>query len=469
MRRLKRLGWERMNEKINKNVKTLLGDPKKAIIKLAIPIIIGGFVQTLYNFVDGIWVSGLGQDSLAAVGIFMPFMMILSALAMGIGVGGSSAISRAIGAKNRKRAGNIGDHTIIIGTLIGVLIGFSMFPFLHSIFISMGAGPKTAELATQYGKIIIIGSPFMFLSSLGNAILRGEGDTKRAMYVMLISSILNIVLDPIFIYTLNMGVVGAAVATIISIILSALVIMYWLIVKKDTYVQLRLRYFKIKKDIIKEIFKVGLPSSLSQLSMSFTMIILNTIVIMAGGDYGMAVFSGGWRIVMLAIVPLMGFAAAVTSVTGAAYGARNIKNLKTGYYYAIKIGTVVGLITGVIIGVFAPQFTYLFTYSENSSHLAPGIIEFLHYIVFYFPGVASGMLTSSMFRGIGKGTYSLLQTIIRTLILQIVFAYFIGIYLNMGLPGIWIGIVLANWSASIFALLWGKWVIKKIESSWVMG
>ena len=455
-----------MNDKINKNVKMLLGDPKKAILKLAIPIIIGGAVQTLYNFVDGIWVSGLGQDSLAAVGIFMPFMMILSALAMGIGVGGSSAISRAIGAKDRKRAGNIGDHTIIVGVLIGVIAGFSIFPFLNYIFLAMGASANTAMLATQYGQIIILGSPFLFLSSLGNAILRGEGDTKRAMYVMIISSVLNIILDPIFIYTLNMGVVGAAIATVISIILSATVIMYWLIVKKDTYVQLRLRYFKMKKDIIKEIFKVGLPSSLSQISMSFTMIVLNTIVIMAGGDYGMAVFSGGWRIVMLAIVPLMGFAAAVTAVTGAAYGAKNIENLKTGYYYAIKIGTLVGLITGVIIGVFAPQFTYLFTYSSSSAHLAPGIIEFLRYIVLYFPGVASGMLTSSMFRGIGKGNYSLAQTILRTLVLQILFAYFMGIYLNLGLPGIWIGIVVANWTASIFAFFWGRAVVRNLEKKW---
>ncbi len=455
-----------MNEKINKNVKMLLGDPKKAILKLAIPIIIGGMVQTLYNFVDGIWVSGLGEDSLAAVGIFMPFMMILSALAMGIGVGGSSAISRAIGARDRKRAGNIGDHTIIVGVLIGVIAGFSIFPFLNSIFLSMGASSNTANLATQYGQIIILGSPFIFLSSLGSAILRGEGDTKRAMYVMIISSILNMVLDPIFIYSLNMGVVGAAIATVISIILSASVIMYWLIVKKDTYVQLRLRYFKMKKDIILEIFKVGLPSSLAQISMSFTMIILNTIVIMAGGDYGMAIFSGGWRIVMLAIVPLMGFAAAVTAVTGAAYGAKNIENLRMGYYYAVKIGTVVGLLTGVIIGVFAPQFTYLFTYSKSSSHLAPGIINFLHFIVLYFPGVASGMLTSSMFRGIGKGTYSLALTILRTLILQIIFAYFIGIYFDLGLQGVWIGIVLANWTASLLAYFWGRAVVKRLEIKW---
>lgn len=179
--------------------------------------------------------------------------------------------------------------------------------------------------------------------------MRGEGDTKRAMYVMIISSVMNMFLDPIFIYILKMGVVGAAVATVISIIFSAVIIMYWLIWKKDTYAQLRLRYFHHDWDITKEIFRVGLPSSLAQISMAFTRVILNTVVLMAGGDYGMAIFSGGWRIVMLAIVPLMGIAA---SVTGAAYGARNIKNLKTAYIYAVKIGTLIGLITGIFLGMF---------------------------------------------------------------------------------------------------------------------
>ena len=455
-----------MNEKVKKNVKILLGDPKKAIIKLAIPIMIGGMVQTLYNFVDGIWVAGLGQSSLAAVGLFMPFMMILSSLAMGIGVGGSSAISRAIGARDKKRAGNIGDHTIIMGVIIGLITGFSMLPFLNDIFLSMGATPETAELATAYGTIIILGTPFTFLSSLGSAILRGEGDTKRAMYVMIISSVMNMFLDPIFIYILKMGVVGAAVATVISIIFSAVIIMYWLIWKKDTYVQLRLRYFHHDWDITKEIFRVGLPSSLAQISMAFTMVILNTIVLMAGGDYGMAIFSGGWRIVMLAIVPLMGIAASVTSVTGAAYGARNIKNLKTAYIYAVKIGTLIGLITGIFLGMFAPQFTYLFTYSQGSSHLAPGIIQFLRFVVFYFPGVAGGMLTSAMFRGIGKGTYSLIQTILRTLVMQVIFTYLLGIVFDLGLPGIWLGLVFANWTASIGAFLWGRATIEKIIKEW---
>ncbi len=453
--------------KANRNVALLLGDPKRAIIKLSIPIMIGGMVQTLYNFVDGIWVSGVGADSLAAVGLFMPFMMILSALAMGIGVGGSSAISRAIGAKNRIRAGNVAEHTLLMGTVIGVAVGYSMIPFLYRIFVAMGASSRVASLATSYGTVIILAAPLTFLSSLGNSILRGEGDTKRAMYVMLISSLLNMVLDPVFIFGLGMGVVGAAVATVISIAVSATVIMYWLLVKRDTYVQLKLRYFHRDWGIMKEILGVGLPSSLAQISMSLTMIFLNTIVIMAGGDYGMAVFSGGWRVVMLAIVPMMGIAAAVTSVSGAAFGAKNPKNLKIGYFYAIKIGTLIGILTGALIWIFAPQLTYLFAYSESSAYLAPGIVEFLRYIVFYFPSVASGMLTSSMFRGIGKGTYSLAMTVLRAIVMQISLAYLFGIVLGYGLPGIWAGIVVANITASTIALLWGRSVINRLRHTWM--
>ncbi len=455
-----------MKEKHRKNVEILTGDPKKAIIKISVPIMIGGLFQTLYSFVDGIWVSGIGPDSLAAVGLFMPFMLILTSIAMGLGVGGSSAISRAIGANDRVRASNAAEHTLIAGTVIGSVISFSILPFLHSVFTIMGAGKDVTALATAYGTVIIVGSPLIFISNLGSAILRGEGDTKRAMYLMLISSALNMVLDPFFIFTLNMGVVGAAIATMIAISTNSIIILYWLIHKRDTYVQMNLRYFHRNFTVLKEIFSVGLPSSLSQISISLTMIVLNTIVIMAGGDYGMAVFSSGWRVIMLAAVPMMGLAAAVTSVTGAAFGARDAAKLKTAYYYAVKIGVIIGIVIGTLIWIFAPQLTYLFTYSESSSSLAPGIIEFLRYVVLFFPGMAGGMLTSSMFRGIGKGMYSLAQNIMRTVVLQILFTYVLGILLGYGLAGIWIGIVSANLTSAVIGLTWGSIVLRRYEKMW---
>lgn len=184
--------------------------------------------------------------------------------------------------KYRKKAGDIAGHTTIAGIVIGVVVAFSIFPLLEKIFLIMGATSTIASIAADYGRIIIFGSPFIFLSFLGSAILRGEGDAKRAMYIMIISAIINIFLDPIFIYYFNLGVNGAAIATVISILFSAVVIIYWLLLKKDAYVQFSIRHFVHNWEIIKEIFRVGIPSSLAQISISLTMMLINTMVIMAG-------------------------------------------------------------------------------------------------------------------------------------------------------------------------------------------
>ena len=136
-----------MNEKITKGVKTLLGNPKKAIIKISIPMMVGMGVQTLYNLVDGIWVAGLGPDALAAVGLFFPIFIGLIAIANGIGIGGSSAISRKIGAKDKKAADSVGAHSILLGIFIGILITISIYPFLHKIFNGMGAKGNVVNYA----------------------------------------------------------------------------------------------------------------------------------------------------------------------------------------------------------------------------------------------------------------------------------------------------------------------------------
>ncbi|RLF63485.1 MAG: MATE family efflux transporter, partial [Thermoplasmata archaeon] len=196
-----------MEGKITEGVKTLLGDPKKAVLKLSIPMMVAMFVSSMYNVVDAIWVSGLGSNALAAVGLFFPFFMMIVALASGIGVGGSSAISRRIGEGDKEAADNTAIHTFLMGVIIAGAVSLPFIPFLNQIFVSMGSNASVAGMASRYAQILFGGSIFLFLSYIGNAILRGEGDAKRAMYAMIIGSVLNIILDPIFIYTFNLAVV----------------------------------------------------------------------------------------------------------------------------------------------------------------------------------------------------------------------------------------------------------------------
>lgn len=446
-------------------VKTLLGEPKKAIIKLAIPIIVAMSAQTLYNLVDAIWVSGLGADALAAIGFVFPFFFIAIALSTGLGVGVGSAISRKIGARDKEGADNVAVHSIILMLLFTIVFTIPLFVFAEDIFALMGAG-KIAGMATVYGSVIFAGGIFIFFSNIANSILRSEGDVKRAMYAVMLGAGLNIVLDPIFIYTLGMGVVGAAWATITSFGVTSILMMDWLFFKKDTYVSFKFSNFKFNKNIIKDIFGVGLPASVSQLSMALTMVIINVIVVMVGvgNTDGVAVYTTGWRVAMIAILPLLGIATAVVSVSGAAFGAQSFEKLKITHLYAVKIGFMMEAVIAAATFIFAPQIAAIFTQSEGAAHIASDLTFFFRIMCIFYPSLSFGMLSSSVFQGTGKGINALLVTILRTLILTPLFAVVLAFSFNIGLIGVWLGIVAANTIGSAVAFSWARLYIIKLPN-----
>ena len=233
-------------KKETNGVKTLQGDPKKAIVKLSVPMVVAMSVQTIYSLVDTYWVSGLGADALAAMGFVFPFFFISMALSNGIGIGGGSAISRMIGARNKVGADNVAVHTIIMITLLSIAFSVPFYFFAPQLFAFAGAG-KTTALAVSYARVIFLGSIVIFFSNAANAILRSEGDSKRAMKAMILGGVLNVILDPIFIYTLKMGIAGAAWATVISIGISCLMMANWLFFRKDTYVAFNFKDFRFEK------------------------------------------------------------------------------------------------------------------------------------------------------------------------------------------------------------------------------
>jgi len=452
-----------MSQKVTKGVQMLLGDPKRAVIKLSLPMMVGMLVQSLYNLVDGIWVAGLGSNALAAIGLFFPIFMGLIALASGLGVGASSAISRRIGAQNKKGADNVADHAVITGLFLGVLLSVFLFPVIETIFVDMGATQEIVELAVKYSRILILGASVIVFNNVANGILRGEGDTKRSMYAMVLGSGLNIILDPIFIYTLGLGVVGAAYATLLSMIITSGFLVFWLFFKRDTYVDITLKDFDPSREIFIDILRVGLPSALAQLAMSFAMFFINTIIIRVGSSDAVAIFTSAWRIIMLGTVPLLGMATATTVIVGASYGARDIEKLEIAYLYAIKLGFLVELLVTLFIFIFASPITYLFTYSEGAEQLANGLVKALRILVLFLPFVPFGMLTGAMFRGIGQGEKSLIVTTLRTIIMQVGFAYIFAFYSDMGLSGVWIGVALGNMIAALVSFTWGKVTIRGVK------
>lgn len=450
--------------KETEGVKTLLGDPKKAIVTLSIPMIAAMSLQTIYNVVDAIWVSGLGADALSAVGFFFPFFFMLMALATGIGIGGGSAVSRRIGAQDKPGADTVAAHTMVIISVVTVLVSIPFFVFAKDVFMFMGAG-SIADTAAVYARILFGFSFVIFFSNASNALLRGEGDAKRAMYAMMTGAGLNIVLDPIFIYTFQLGVAGAAWATITSITVSSVILFYWIFIKKDTYVSITFRHFRINKAITAEILRVGLPSALSQLSMSLSMVILNIIVVRAGGTDGVAVFTTGWRVATFASLPLIGISTAVIAVTGAAYGSNAYQKLQIAYTYAVKIGLAIEVVIATATFVLAPRITLLFTFSEGAARIAEDLIVLLRIMCFYYPVVAFGMFSSAMFQGTGKGVNAFVVTVFRTIVLAVPLAFVFSLRVNMGLSGVWWGIVIGNVIGATSAFVWAVWYIRRLRAS----
>jgi len=445
-------------------VKTLLGDPKKAVIKLSIPMVAAMSAQTMYNLTDAIWVSGKGPEALSAVGFSFPFLFMVMAIANGIGVGGGSAISRMIGARNKKGTDLIASHTIIIMLIFSAFLTLTMLLLAQPVLRLMGAG-SALGLSVIYARIMFSGIVFIFFVQITVAILKSEGDARRAMHAIAAGAVLNMILDPIFIYSFDLGVAGAAWATILSMALVSIACFYWLFLEKKTYVSFKFRGFSFDKDVIWDIGRVGFPASVSQMSMSLMAAALITIVASEGGPDGVAVYTTGWRVISLATLPILGVASAVTSVTGAAFGNRDYNNIKISYLYALKACVLVECILALVIFIFAKQITWIFTWSKESARIINDLTLFLKTLCLILPTVAFGMLSSAMFQGVGRGFNALIMTLVRTFVFTVPFAWFLGIYLNQGLRGIWIGMVAAGIAYSPIAFGWAISHIRKLEKS----
>jgi len=451
-------------QKQTKGVKALLGDPKKAILTLSLPMIVAMIVQTLYNLINRIWVSGLGTDAAAAVGFAFPLLFMGTAIATGLGVGGGSAISRKIGAKDKKGGDIAAVHTLILMVIVALVYAIPLFVFAEYMFRLMGAEQATAT-ASLYARIMYSASIVSFFTSIATALLRSEGDAKRSMSAMILGGILNAVLDPIFIYVFGWGVPGAAIASVVSICVSAVLLFYWLFLKKNTFLSFPFRGFHFDKSVLKDILAVGFPASLLQLSMAIMLFLMNIIVERISGTDGVAVFSTGWAVATTASMPLLGMATAVVSVTGAAYGAREYKKLDIAHLYSLKIGILIETSIAIATFIFAPVITLAFTMSSDMVHLGNDITTFLRIICIYYPATAFGMLSSSLFQGVGKGLYSLIVTILRTIILIIPLAWIFGVIFGWGLPGAWWGLVVANIIGSAITFIWAKMYVNSLLRS----
>ena len=432
----------------NENVEMITGDPKKAINKLSIPIIASMFLIFANNIIDSIWVAGLGAEPLAALGYVTPLFMIMVGFGNGLGAGGNSLISRYIGAEDKHSANNAAIHNLILSFIVSIIITVLFLTFLKPLLVLMGAS-SVLDYAMEYAFIIFAWTFGLLVPPIVGGAFRAEGDIKRATVPIALAAIINMILDPIFIYVLNMGIAGAAWATAIGPFISLLLMFYWIFIKKDTYISYSRKDFHNNFKMYKDILVVGIPASLEQLVLSVLTIFVNYMLTIVSGPTSVAVYTAGWRIVNIGMLPAIGVGTAAISVAGVAYGARKYENLRVTARYAVKVALIASIIVCIILYVFANQIALIFSYSENSAGLAPLIAGFLQIMCLFILYVPFGASAGNVFQGVGKGTISFFLTTFREFILVLIFAYLLGFTFHMGEFGIYCGMLLGGGIGSL--------------------
>ena len=412
------------------------------------PIIASMFLIFANNIIDSIWVAGLGPEPLAALGYITPLFMILVGFGNGIGAGGNSLISRYIGAEDKVSANNAAIHNLILSVIISVVVSIVFILSMKSLLLMMGA-ESVINYAMDYGFIIFIWTFALLMPPIVGGAFRAEGDIKRATIPIALAAIINMILDPIFIYTLNMGIKGAAWATALGPFISLLLMFYWIFVKKDTYLSYSLKDFKNDLAMYKDILVVGIPASLEQLVLSVLTIFVNYMLTIVSGPVSVAVYTAGWRIINIGMLPAIGVGTAAISVAGVAFGAKKYENLRVTARYAVKVALIASIIVCIILNVFSNQIAFIFSYSENSAQLEPLIASFLQIMCLFILYVPFGASAGNVFQGVGKGTISFILTSFREFILVLIFAYLLGFVFNMGEFGIYCGMLLGGGIGSL--------------------
>jgi len=437
--------------KVDKFIK----NPNKALLKLSFPILIAMAVQAMYNIVDTAFVGRLGADSIAALTFAFPLFFLIIAVDSGIGTGMGSRISRYLGAKKKSSAENAAMHGLFISIISAVIFFILGMIFLRPLFSLFGASNSVLLLSIDYMSIVLIGIFFMFPAYVIGSIFTSQGDTKTPTKIQIAALVLNMILDPIFIYVLGYGVKGAAIATSISFFFALVLSVYFLMGK--SYLKIRMSSFSFSPKIIKDIFYVGAPASLTMVFMSFYVIFLNRFMAHFGTDY-VAAFGIASRLESVAVMPIVALSVALLTLVGMFYGAKKYNLIKNLIWYSVKCGVIFTSFIGLLFFIFPSLFLRIFT--PDAGLISIGA-DYLRVSVFAFPLMAIGLQIGRALQGMGFGLPSLVVTVIRIFIVAIPLAYAFVFIFDMSYIYIAVAMVIGAICSVIVAVIWLQSVLRK--------
>ena len=454
-----------MKEKEESRLQDFLDKPERALWSIALPVMAGMAIQTMYSIVDMLFIGQLGGDSITAVAFNMPLYFFVMGITFGIGTGLTSSISRAIGAENKKKADNAANHGLLLGLFLG--ISLTVFGLLlgKKVLSTLGAPDEMLEESWDYLRVTCYGMTFIVFAIVFRSILAGEGDMKFPVMVAVIGTILNLILDPIFIFNLDkyggfglgMGVEGAALASVVSQTIVFSIFVYMLFWKDHAYISFDLKNFSFSPELMKEILWVGIPSSISMIIMSFGQGVFNYILVDGYGPDAVAAYTISGRLDMLMFLPIMGIATGLVTTVGMFTGAKRMDKVRSIIIYGISRAFVIVALASSLVFISAPYIMGLFTDDPIIEEIGIGALRTL---CFAYPFVGIAMPCGRIMQGLGQGLPVLVITALRVLLISAPLAYY---FANNGYDIIWIWYSIAI-SIGVSAIVGPLWVWKTINS-----
>ena len=348
-----------MNEG-NKKMELLGEAPiSKALLAMGLPMMVGMMINALYNLVDAYFIGGLGTSQMGAISVAFPIGQVIVGLGLLFGNGAASYISRLLGNEEREKADKVASTALYSSIGVGAVIIIFTMVFLNPILKLLGATESILPYALTYSGIYVISSIFNVFNVTMNNIVTSEGAAKTTMCALLTGAVLNIILDPVFIYVLHLGVAGAALATAISQMISSFVYL-WYVVRKKSVFSFHIKQCCFSREILTEIMKIGVPTLVFQLLTSLSIMLIN----MQAKSYGDSVIAGMGavtRIISMGSLMVFGFLKGFQPIAGYNYGAKKYERLRKAIKTAILWSTIFCVLFGIVMAVFPAKIISGFT------------------------------------------------------------------------------------------------------------
>ena len=447
-----------------KQLTTRLGEQKisKLLVNLSLPATIGMMVNALYNLVDTIFVGrGVGALAIGGLTIAFPIQMVIMAFAQMIGIGAASAISRSLGAKDIEKADYVAGNSFLLIVILSSIIAAIGLTFTEPMLRLFGATDTILPYAKDYITIILWGSVFFSFAMSSNNLIRAEGNAKVAMATMLIGAILNIILDPIFIFVFKMGVKGAALATVISKFVSFLYVLTYLYSGKSS-LKVKLHHLKPKIHIMTEILTVGFASFARHATGSIVAIVVNNSLRIFGGDMALIIVGIVHRVTMFVFMPLFGVVQGMQPIVGFNYGAKKLDRVKETLKLSLITTTAIATFGWLLVQLFPFEIISVFTRE-------PEIIEkgstIMRIVISMVPLIGIQIVAAALFQSLGKAVPSLILALLRQVLLFIPLVIILPRVLGLGLLGIWIAYPAADILSVVLTVLFLRSELKKMSLS----